>query len=145
MRPPSRLGGAGTWGRKKTTPTSAMADRAAATRKVARQSKIAPTTLPIGMPMTKASVMPPETMARAEPRRSGGTREAAATLAAGPEMAPARPARARSISSVSKFDARLQARCSSRARLRPVITTSLRSSRPSAQAATGPSRAEVST
>jgi len=108
--PPWRLGGAGTLGRKKTTPMSAMAESAAATRKVARQSKIEPTTLPRGMPTTKARVMPPDTRASADPRRSSGTSEAAATLAAGPDMAPARPAMARKISSVWKLGARLQAR-----------------------------------
>ena len=122
-----------------------MADSDAATRKVDRQPNSAPTTLPSGMPSTKASVMPPATMAMAEPRFSGGASDAAATLAAGPDMAPARPAKARSTSRVWKFGVLAQAMCNPRPRLRPRITTSLRSSRPSAQAATGPSTAEVRT
>src|SRR5258705_899657 len=108
LPPPGRFGGAGTLGRKKVTAVSAMADRMAPSRKVERQPKVAPTTLPIGMPITKARVMPPDTMAMAEPRRSGAARLAAATLAAGPDMAPARPANARSTSRVEKLGVNAQ-------------------------------------
>src|SRR3989344_8261412 len=83
--PPSRFGGAGAGGRNSVTATSAEADSSAANRKGARQPNSEPTTLPIGMPSTKARVMPPATIASADPRRSGGTIEAAATLAAGPD------------------------------------------------------------
>jgi hypothetical protein len=106
---------------------------------------MAPATLPIGMPTTNARVIPPDTIARAEPRRSGGTSEAAATLAAGPAMAPATPARARTTISVSKFGAKAQASCRTSPIISPRITTNRRSSRPSTQATIGPSTAEVST
>ena len=62
--------------------------------------------------------------------------QAAATLAAGPDMAPARPARARKTISASKFGVRAQAMCSTRPRLRPAITITLRSTRANSQAAT---------
>ena len=127
------------------TPIRATTARVAATRKVDRHPKKEPTTLPIGMPITKARVSPPETMASAEPRRSGGTSEAAATLAAGADIAPASPAKARRTSRVWKLGATEQARCSRRPVTRPRITTNLRSNRPRSQAATGPRAAEVRT
>ena len=57
----------------------------------------------------------------------------AATLAAGPDIAPASPARARSPIRTSKFGVRAQAMCSARLSDRPAMTSS------------GPSTAEVRT
>jgi len=145
MRPPAGRIGAETFGMKIATPVNARPESIAANRKVARQPKVAPTTLPRGTPKTKARVMPAETMAMAEPRRSGGDRAAAATVAPGMASEPVRPASARSGSRTAKLGLAAQARCRRTPTPRPVITRTRRSMWLSRQASRGPPSAPVST
>src|SRR3990167_10891966 len=82
--PPLMGAGGVTRGVNRATAVKATRARKADSRKVARQPKAEPTTLPMGIPSRKAMVMPPVTVAMAEPRFSGGTRLAALVAGPGP-------------------------------------------------------------
>lgn len=75
--------GTDTRGTRASTPIRPSAVSAVMNHIVARQPRTLPTTVPIGAPRAVAAVSPVVTAAMARPRRSGSTRLAAVTLAAG--------------------------------------------------------------
>ncbi len=81
-RSPKAAPATGSSRRKTASPAKASTPRATTSHMVSRQSA-RPMYVPSGTPSAVATVMPPITVASARPRRSGGTRDVAAALAAG--------------------------------------------------------------